>query len=604
MKEQLINILLKIVLLLPLSLLPLKMGWAATHYVDSAGGNNSNTGTISAPFETVSRALEESNPGDFIRLMPGTHNGRITITKSGDTDKPITIISHSENPDQFAVIDSGATVSNTGRFGFKLKNCKWITIENLKFRNCWKEIIEIDNSSYITIRANDFREGRRVVYPYGTGSHHILVENNFWEQDKRIWTTWDWATVHDEYIYSGALYGTKTGEQGYGASVIRNNHIKYAFNCIWMRSAAMNRQANNEIYGNIMEYVRDNAVEPEDRTFNLHIYHNVFNQVSNGIFSIQGVAGGPIYLYGNVGYYDFDDPPHQSGTRGKPNWRVFKMSNSDDSKLNDTLHTYHNTWYYGSLTTDSGKSNRHWHHYNNIGVFKSGYQLSNYQFDSWDNDFDHDYSDKAWPSSINNSNEEQNGVANAGLPSLMDPESGDYRVNSDSRLIDRGKIIDGFTQSYEGSAPDLGAYEGDRLVEGPPFYIQIPSGGLGYVEKPRITRHRINDNELKIFWSWPLNPTSISKDTISLIVDGSPVELNNLRMGSSNREVILTSSVSLENKELSLDFITTPVGDNGEKATLWANTLCERRLVDHSYQPSSTDVSSIASPENLRVIIN
>lgn len=575
MIKQSIKFLIKIVLL---SFLLSSTGWTATYYVDSSNGNDSNPGTSTKSFATISKAVTTATPGDTIRLRPGNHKGVITITKSGEPELPITITSESSNPNEYAVIDGGATVNSSNKYGFKLRNAQWITIENLKFRNCWKEVIEIDDSNYITIRGNDFKGGRRIIYPYNSDSHHILIENNHWEQDKRIWTTWDWASLHDDYIYNGALYGTKSGDQGPGASVIRNNNIEYVFNFIWIHASALNRQANIEIYGNRVKYIRDNAVEPEERTFNLHIYHNIFNQISNGIFSIQGVAGGPIYIYGNVGYYDFTDPPYQSGSRGQPNWRVFKMSNADDSKLGDTLHTYHNTFFYGSLTMDPGKTNRNWHFYNNIGVFTNGYKLINYKFDAWDNDFDYNFSNKPWPTSITSNNQEQHGIGNGGTPGLVAPANDDFRIKGDQRLIDGGKIIQGFTQSYEGTAPDMGAFEKDKLVEGPPFYIQVPPGGLGYAEKPRITRHRINGKELRLFWSWSLRPETISEDTIIVEADGTEMVVDNVKMGQNNREVLITTNSSLNDKNISLKFDSLPIGENGEIATLWASTLISKSL--------------------------
>jgi hypothetical protein len=43
-------------------------------------------------------------------------------------------------------------------------------------------------------------------------------------------------------------------------------------------------EANIEIYGNRMDYVRDNCIEPERVTFNLHVYHNEFNQTGSRHF--------------------------------------------------------------------------------------------------------------------------------------------------------------------------------------------------------------------------------------------------------------------------------------------------------------------------------
>lgn len=42
---------------------------------------------------------------------------------------------------------------------------------------------------------------------------------------------------------------------------------------------------------------------------------------------------------------------------------------------------------------------------------------------------------------------------------FVDPENGDFRPKKGSRLIDAGRVVEGFTDGHAGTAPDLGAYE-------------------------------------------------------------------------------------------------------------------------------------------------
>ena len=46
---------------------------------------------------------------------------------------------------------------------------------------------------------------------------------------------------------------------------------------------------------------------------------------------------------------------------------------------------------------------------------------------------------------------------------LRDPENFDFRLKSDSRLIDAGVEHAGVTGRFNGSAPDIGAYESGDL---------------------------------------------------------------------------------------------------------------------------------------------
>jgi hypothetical protein len=98
-------------------------------------------------------------------------------------------------------------------------------------------------------------------------------------------------------------------------------------------------------------------------------------------------------------------------------------------------------------------------------------------------------------------------------------------------------------------------------------------GELGYVEKPRITRHRVAGNQLTLFWSWPLDPATVQNDQIVITADGRPVQVTGHSMASADRELVLTTDRNLEGSELEIDFKTFPLGDNGEAATLWGSTL-------------------------------
>ena len=100
-----------------------------------------------------------------------------------------------------------------------------------------------------------------------------------------------------------------------------------------------------------------------------------------------------------------------------------------------------------------------------------------------------------------------------------------------------------------------------------------PPGGLGYFEKPRITRHRVAGSQLTLFWSWPLDPASVQNDQIVVTVDGRKATVTGHSIAAPYRELVLTTDRSLEGAELEIDFETFPVGDNGETATLWGSTL-------------------------------
>ena len=152
-------------------------------------------------------------------------------------------------------------------------------------------------------------------------------------------------------------------------------------------------------------------------------------------------------------------------------------------------------------------------HFNNAYYFMNGNNLGVH---NWGEGYEFDYT-------CSNTPIPQNVLAHGGEahaikadPMFVNMQEGDFHLRDGSPCRDAGRILEGFTQHFEGSAPDIGAYEGDRLVEGPPFRFQEPPGGAYYREKPRIVRHRIADNTLTLFFSLALDAATVQRDAITL----------------------------------------------------------------------------------------
>src|SRR5258706_1661497 len=55
---------------------------SCTHYV-STTGNDSNPGTLAAPWRTVQKAANTASPGNVVCVRGGSYNERVTINVSG-----------------------------------------------------------------------------------------------------------------------------------------------------------------------------------------------------------------------------------------------------------------------------------------------------------------------------------------------------------------------------------------------------------------------------------------------------------------------------------------------------------------------------------------
>jgi hypothetical protein len=206
-------------------------------------------------------ALNVAPPGSTILLLPGTYP-RIDVNglrRAGSAD----------HPGQCDFVRSGSVCRHrrreyhgpgNGNEGMRISNASWLVIENLKFQNCWKNIIDLDNCSYITVRGCDFREGDDVVYA-GGGIAPCLLEHNTWKQREEIWYEWSWADVHHSEVedlrhYNGSLYD---GVHGFGATVIRHNQLSHVFNGIRCRvHKPRTWRPISKSTATGMDYVRDN----------------------------------------------------------------------------------------------------------------------------------------------------------------------------------------------------------------------------------------------------------------------------------------------------------------------------------------------------------
>jgi len=85
-----------------------KAASAATYYVSSTNGSDSNSGTLSNPFRTIQKGVDTVNGGDTLLVRGGTYVEEVKITRSGTSGNPITIKNYqNEQP----IIDGEAGVA-------------------------------------------------------------------------------------------------------------------------------------------------------------------------------------------------------------------------------------------------------------------------------------------------------------------------------------------------------------------------------------------------------------------------------------------------------------------------------------------------------------
>jgi len=102
--------------LYPLLFLISLNSFSSTYYVapSASGGSNSNNGSISSPWETITYALTQLSAGDTLYLREGTYRETVTITQDGSSGNVITIEAYTDNGTlETVTIDGTVDVSGT-----------------------------------------------------------------------------------------------------------------------------------------------------------------------------------------------------------------------------------------------------------------------------------------------------------------------------------------------------------------------------------------------------------------------------------------------------------------------------------------------------------
>jgi hypothetical protein len=341
--------------------------------------------------------------------------------------------------------------------------------------------------------------------------------------------------------------------------------------------------ANVEIYDNDFQFIRDNPVEPEDHAENWWIHHNrIYN--GHAWFSLDGVSGGPIYIFANVGWFD-DKPARrcvqrdwaadrtiQPGKRYVPTpegecsrsrtGKVIKLG-PDPVELKEPIYVFNNSWYVRAPLIAGGRAKfRAWNNATEFcdpAALPSGMCVAEYETepvcvqspagaaDPFANRFPLEFDRVPFFDCFAASpgDESHHGISNHpdfpdkldaagfpfagwhGDPGFVNAHAGDFRLRPDS--IARGKACV-VTRRPNGSltcetntrpaAPDIGAYQGDVLIEGPEFIYRGD-------ERPRVMKvaWRTSENavELEIVFSTPIQDPPDDTHAVLRVEGGSSV---------------------------------------------------------------------------------
>lgn len=518
----------------------------------------------------INKRISELLPGDTMIFKSGVYQGPYTLSGiNGQPNHPIVLIGISEGS-EMATID-GESEPGMGMLNnaFQMEDCSWIVIEGFRIRNCWTDIITSVDVSYLSVKQCDVVGGKRLLYATGRKSHHFLIENCKWEQDIRVWThddgyTWE-ELHHGEYRhFNGSIF---QGEKISGVFVLRNNQIRNTFNAFRLSPVGDGKidllaSSNGDIYNNLIVNTSDNVLEPEVYCHNLYFYHN---RLINGhaFISVTGVGGGPIYLFGNTGLSEHDC---------EDGWAIYKISNRERS-MSEPFYIFNNSWFvdYNICGQRMGWWNDHIVHFNNAYFFE-GIDTFGIHTTGEDSYYNSDCSSAVFPDFMNDQGFESAGIERD--PMFADPLGNDFRLLETSPCFDMGQIYEDLVDHYKGSAPDIGAYEGNSLVLGPAFKFSLPKAEIPFTEHPRITRYTITDKVLVLWFSVPMEKKLVIRSKPALQIENRTIPLK-IESDADNQYCLrfsMEEEIDSESEPV-LVLSDWPSGLNGMIMTSWASAL-------------------------------
>ncbi len=264
-------------------------------YFVATNGSDKNTGTHDAPFKTIQKAVDLSEPGNIVYIMAGTYTEKITIKNSGTENNYITIRAY---PDNNVVIDgTNVSLQIPSQALIRLENAHYIKLEGLTIINSQScGIYGKDGSSNVIIEKCSVSNCVAPGICFGAdfiGTKNIMVRNNYVENCAQLSREAISLRTVDNFeiaynIVKNVIKESIDVKSGCKNGTIHHNEI-------------INAGISAAIY--LDAGYADKPVN--DGQYNIHVYQNkIINPRTLGISiaSEMGNTGRDIHVYNNIIY--------------------------------------------------------------------------------------------------------------------------------------------------------------------------------------------------------------------------------------------------------------------------------------------------------------
>lgn len=403
-----------------------------------------------------------------------------SVVKVSDRDTTLSV-TKSGRPDAYVVYDgSGCTIDTNNRDDVGIAvNASYIILRGFKIKNVTGHGIRLLAAHHVVIEDCDISKwGSRSEKNWGKDQQACVFSRS---KDLRAvvvqrckmhhpsWGSNSWAEKHGKSTHPQGPQAVAFWNSS-GNHVIRFNECwsdkNHYFNDVMGAGSNIGHQGfpgpDSDIYGNYIANCWDDGIEAEGGGQNVRIWNNYIEHVYTPIGN-AAVSIGPLYVWRNV-----------SGTCYTPPGSTFEMTHGpfmkmgyagDEKWMMGHLYIFNNTIYQEDNSGANGLGGagrviKHCTTRNNILHVRDGDRRSiAVSGRHTDNDFDFDLTSAGYPD-----RHQQRG--SKGVPQYVQgsgfdatTRTGIFQLAFGSKGLDAGTVVPNFCESFNGTAPDMGAHE-------------------------------------------------------------------------------------------------------------------------------------------------
>jgi hypothetical protein len=426
---------------------------ADEYYVDGRYGSDSESGSSSAPWKTIARANNVLKAGDTVYIKAGTYAETIRPVRSGNSGNYITYTKYKND-----IVAIGGSIRN----GADLSNRSWIKIDGLHFIDTNRYWIEFEPSGSNNYIANSQFEAKYNSMGYeglhlrSRADYNKIINNSFTStctpQDLvQIWDS-SYNLVENNDFYYAAHYALNIQARGKTEyNIVRNNTFDNPYHSalgVWNGATHTLVEGNsiinsgaecsldscpkNKCGGDAVNWNKENHSGLQIAAKYSIVRNNVLE--NNGRFTISSWEGDKqsshnrLYnntIFGNyIGYQtqtSLNNPYNDNIVKNNIFAKNIQQNLFFSPKITETDNHFVSNAFYGSASNN----------------YKGAYRVSDIEL--------------KYPREWMGNFQIENTIKDSGVP-MIDPgfsneKEGDFTLQSDSGLIDKGSWLTIITTS-------------------------------------------------------------------------------------------------------------------------------------------------------------